>query len=80
MIDLEYQINLLAVKYIDPYQNSLINNDKTRYREEQVPTLPFFTFISLKLKGTKRNSRELKGTQESSKELKGTQGNSSELI
>ena len=45
-------------------------NEKTRYREEQVATLLFFTFISLKLKGTKKNSRELKGTQ----------GNSSELI
>ena len=53
-------------------------NEKTRYREEQVPTLPFFTFISLKLKGTKKNSRELKRTQGNSKELKGTHLNSFE--
>ena len=68
-------------------------NEKTRYREEQVATLLFFTFISLKLKGTQENSKELKGThlnsfepkelkgtQRNSRELKGTQGNSSELI
>ena len=43
----------------------------------------FFTFISLKLKGTQGHSDELKGTHlnpKNSREFMGTQGNKSELI